>query len=109
MSKLYDVFPDELRKLTSDSKPNKKKKVSNTNHYRNTKKQSNVTYAFPKVKKLPLETKRNILSAMNHFENVKKVNNEDKKLAYKKIIKAAESFEICTMGFIDKYKDKILS
>ena len=102
MSKLIDSFPEELRKQVTTPVSSRKNRKSNKINKLDQKRQ----YAFPKIKKLPLETKRNVLSALNHFDNVSKVSEEDKKTAYKKIIKAAESFEICTMGFIDKYKDK---
>jgi len=99
MPKLFESFPEDLKKLAAAAK---KSKNSNKIKKLNISK----TYAFPKVRKLPLETRRNVLSAINHFDNVTKISEQDKQLAYEKIIKAAESFGICTMGFIDKYKDK---
>lgn len=96
MVKLFEYFPKEL-KTTALKLFNKKREVNS------------IEFAFPRVKKLPLETKRNVLSAITHFFNVKNVNSGDMEEAYKKILKKAELFEICTMVFISKYESYLSS
>lgn len=62
-------------------------------------------FAFESVKKLPLVSKRNVLSALNHFFNVKDVSDLDREVAFKKIVDKAKHYEICTMGFSKQYED----
>jgi hypothetical protein len=100
MTLLAEFFPDNFK--VSSKKTNKKLSKS---YKKSSETKQLVTYAYPKVKKLPLETKRNVLSAMTHFDNVKGTTEQDKAAAYKKIIEVARYFEICTMGFKDKFKD----
>jgi len=87
--KLFEIFPEDLKKQVS--KPTKVVKVK-------------LDFAFPKIKKLPLMSKRNILSAMQHFFNVKGVTDQERVEAYKKILEKAEVFKICTMGFSEQCK-----
>jgi hypothetical protein len=103
MVRLFEYFPKELKTNVLQAK------ALELLNKRGKKGENKVEFAFPRVKKLPLETKRNVLSAMTHFFNVKNVNSEDMGIAYKKIIKKAELFEICTMVFISKYENYLSS
>lgn len=97
--RFFDIFPEELKKkVTSDRLD--EKNYNNINKVED----KNINYAFIRLKKLPLMSKRNVLSAMTHFNNIARVTEEEKSEAYLKIIKAAESFQICTIVFSDKYK-----
>lgn len=88
--RLFEFFPESL-----------KKEVSLTNRkYQRT----DIEFAFSRLRKLPLSTKRNILSAITHFLNVKGATADEKIEAYKKILNKAEIFKICTMGFIEQCK-----
>jgi len=103
MTKLFDLFPIELQdqvmqsKLTGfkSNKPNKPNKSKNLS--------PNQTYAFARLRKLPLESDRQILSALNHFGNVASCSEDEKKEAFYKILSHADKFKICTMGFKTKY------
>ena len=103
MVKLFEYFPKELK---TDILQARELSLLNKKRY---KKEESKDFAFPRVKKLPLETKRNVLSAMTHLFNVKNIKPEEMELAYKKIIKKAELFEICTMVFISKYESYLSS
>lgn len=92
MQKLSDFFPKELNKLVEKN-------------FNKSIELKNIDYAFLKQRKLPLESKRNILSAIEHFFNVKNTSIEDKVLAYQKILKKAEIYNICTIDFIEQCKD----
>lgn len=91
MQKLGDFFPRELNKVVS-------KNTNNSNEL------LNIDYAYLRLKKLPLETKRNTISAIEHFFNVKNTTIEDKTVAYQKILKKAEMYNICTIEFIEQCK-----
>lgn len=95
MIKLYDVFPPELKERILQNKIDDIRSRAN----KSPKKPENLEYAFPRLKKLPLETKRNVQSAMTHFPNVKGGTEEEKTEAVKKIIKKAEEYQLCTMVF----------
>jgi hypothetical protein len=107
MAKLFDVFPDALKQQVAEHRMSQIKKRKKYNDLRKKKPGREKVYAFRRVKKLPLETKRNVLSAMTHFANVKNVSEAEKVSAFKKIIKSAKRFEICTMGFIEKYDEYV--
>jgi len=100
MSKLFDSFPHELKETVFEFRAEQLKKG---NKFKRLSKNKIQQYAYSGVHKLPLDTKRQVLSAINHFDNVKKISEDDKYAAFKKIIKAAETFGICTMGFREKY------
>lgn len=87
--KLFEIFPDALKYKSSGRKKSDLKEIE---------------YAFPRLKKLPLMSKRNILSAITHFSNVKGPTIEERVEAYKKVLEKAELFKICTMGFIEQCK-----
>ena len=91
MSKLFDLFPQELKDQVVQYKLEKNKIVQKV-------------HAFQRVRKLPLESIRNVQSAMTHLLNVKGVTKEEIAEAYKKIIEKAEEFKICTMGFKKEYE-----
>jgi len=124
MIKLLDSFPTELKKQVSKNSPsnrkynkNKKKikyskqhKVQVSNKNTSTEGINKPTvYAFDTIKKLPLNTKRQISSAMAQLFNVKGTSFEDKEKAYKKIITLSKEFGICTMGLTDKYNEYLSS
>lgn len=85
-----DCFPEELKRQVSENITENSIKLE---------------YAFPRLKKLPLNSKRNLISAINHFFNVKGTTLPEKREAYKKILNKAKVFEICTMGFIEQCKN----
>ena len=87
--KLFEVFPETLKKQVTKGSSSKVEQLD---------------FAFVRVKKLPLMSRRNILSAMQHFFNVKGVTDQERVLAYKKIVESAEKLKICTMGFIEQCK-----
>jgi len=90
--KLFDLFPLELKEQVVDFRI-KRHRESNK-----------IEYTFPRVKKLPLETKRQVLSALNHFYNVKGVNKEEIEVGSKKVIQRAKIFEICTIAFLKQFE-----
>lgn len=93
MVKLFELFPDELKEKVIENRLTTE----------------GIYYAFPRVKKLPLKTYRNVLSALTHFFNVKGVTKEEKEIAYKKVVQHAESFKICTMVFSKQYEQHMAS
>ena len=101
-NKLFEIFPEELKVLMVE------KKLATI---KENKEKANVSieFAFDRAKKLPLETRRNVLSALNHFFNVKNVTKEEKEIAYKKVIKKAEFFKLCTMAISKQYESYVLS
>lgn len=99
MSKLFDIFPEELKKQCIECEC-KKIKDNNSNKLLI----DNKDYAFPKQRKLPLISKRNVLSAITHFFNVSGVTDPERAEAYKKITEKAQVYEICTMVFIKQYE-----
>lgn len=105
MDKLFDLFPVELQeeviayrlKKVSDkpeNKPNSNNKLA----------KSDVVYAFSRLKKLPLDTERNLKSAMAQLWNVKNATDADRAEAVEKIINLAKCFNVCTMGFLERYE-----
>jgi hypothetical protein len=90
MSKLFDLFPQELKDQVV------KHRLEGTGF-------ASKDYAFQRVRKLPLLTPRNVQSAMTHMLNVKGVSCEEISEAFKKIIEKAVEFKICTMGFEREY------
>lgn len=104
MVKLFEVFPDQLKQQVVEARIEKSKKRSKNKTLNSKRKNSGKLYAFSRIKKLPLESKRNVLSALNHFWNVKNVTDPERAQAFKKIVKYAKQFEICTMGFREKYE-----
>jgi len=107
MVKLFDTFPDELKEQVNNYRTKQFKKNKKSNKDRTlSKKQSNsvATYAYDSVKKLPLDNERQTSSAIKHFLDVKRVTDEDRRVAHKKILKAADRYGICTMGFNSKFE-----
>jgi len=109
MVKLFESFPQELKDKVQDkdlkAKPSStEEKVSNYKKLNKKKIKIAKEYAFTNLKKLPLDGKRQVLSAMEHLLKVKKVSEQEIEEAYKKILKVAESYEICTMGFNSKFE-----
>lgn len=101
MTKMFDIFPQELKERVVESRLEKIKQTRLTS----LKGKDNLKdFAFPRVRKLPLETKRNVLSAITHFLNVKGVNPDEISEAFKKIIQKAKTFEICTIVFVKQYE-----
>jgi len=101
--KLFEVFPDELKSRFVEQQINSNKRKKSKSQSHNKPKQAVKDYAYPKLKKLPLETRRNILSAISHFDKVRGATDADKVIAFKKIIQKAKKMEICTMGFYKQY------
>jgi hypothetical protein len=100
MTTLFDIFPQKLKESVVEARFNKIKQNSNRTAPNAVLKD----FAFPRVKKLPLETKRNVLSAVTHFFNVKGITEVEKSEAFKKIIQKAQTFEICTIVFLKQYE-----
>jgi hypothetical protein len=112
IAQLKDFFPEQLVKLCNENE--KLDKKSNSFHtkkitQKNVKNQvvNTIEYAYSGVRKLPLETYRNILSAITHFNNVKNVSEEERKEAFKKILVKAIQFKICTIEFVKKYEQYV--
>ena len=105
MCKLFDVFPQELKEKVVEARISemRAKKVEPK------KDDVKTDFAFPKVKKLPLETHRNVQSSITHFFNVKGVSVQDRKEAYKKILAKAEYFKICTMGLVKEFEQYLIN
>lgn len=101
MNKLFDYFPQNLKESVVEYRISTTKAINRKNTVTPT---VTTDFAFPKVKKLPLESKKNILSAITHFFNVKGVSTEDRASAYKKIIQKAGIYEICTIVFVKQYE-----
>jgi hypothetical protein len=95
---LFDLFPLELKEEVVNLRLSKVKQISKPKEF-----------AFPRLKKLPLDSKRNILSALNHFFNVKGPTEQERAEAFKKVLNKAEEYQICTMGFNKQYTDVCLS
>lgn len=107
MTKFFDLFPQELKDEVIDYRlrgMKKRRKANKRGAPLKTETQPKSTnFAFPRLRKLPLDTHRQVLSALNHFPNVAGPTEEERGEAFKKIIEKASSFEICTMGFRTKY------
>ena len=108
MTKLFDAFPSELKKEVSKSNSRrgtrKTKKVNKSKKIPTNKSRPADSYAFEVAKKLPLDDERQVKSAMEHLLDVKRATDDDRLSAYKKILKYAESYGICTMGFNSKFE-----
>lgn len=124
-NKLFDYFPKELKKVVVEKfiEDSKKKrldekvstekviKTSPTSKSPQTKSKGNTSsniktrtrevkeFAFDKHKKLPLDTKQQVLSALVAFWKVKNIDKYEKLEGFQKILKKCEFFNICTMGF----------
>lgn len=109
MTKLFDLFPQELKDQVVDytikqQKSSKKLPTRPTRPNKiNSKSVISIDFAYPRVKKLPLTTERQVKSAINHFYNVAKVTEDERSEAFKKILCKAELFKICTIVLKDKY------
>ena len=71
-----------------------------------TKKRNNLqndTFAFPKQRKMPLDSCGRVRNAMARFSQVQGVSESEKRTAYRKIIRAANKCGIDASGFKDKY------
>jgi cell division protein FtsX len=53
-----------------------------------------ITFAFPKERKEPLDDARHVQDAIARFDQVKNVTNEDRDEAWKRIQKAAKKFGV---------------
>lgn len=110
MVKFFEHFPQELKqevveyrkaqykKTQKSQKPNKSSKLE----HNPSKKVSN--FAFSKAKKLPLDTERQVKSAISDFDKVKGVSLEEQRDAYKKIINSANVYSICTIVLSSKFE-----
>lgn len=109
---LKDFFPEQLVKLYNENdkiegKPrNSLIKKSNNKTVKN-QQVIRLEFAYTRIRKLPLETYRNVLSAITHFSNVKNVSEEERKEAFKKILVKATQFKICTIEFVKKYEQYV--
>lgn len=101
MPKLFDFFPPELQKEFVARNPALQKKFQAPKPLNKVIKSH--SYAYPAKKKLPLDTSRQVQSAMSYFDKVAGVNELDKVEAFKKIIEKAEIFKVCTIVFKTKY------
>jgi hypothetical protein len=109
MTKLFESFPQELKEKVTKKEESKPLKSKGKKPYKNSKigkkkPKEAKEYAFSKIKKLPLDTQRQVLSAMEHLLKVKNVSESEIGEAYKKILKCADSYGICTMGFNSKFE-----
>jgi len=64
------------------------------------------TFAFPKQRKMPLDTCNRVRAAMSRFNQVQGVSDAERRTAYRKIIRAANKCGIDSTGFKDKYSKK---
>ncbi len=53
-----------------------------------------ITFAFPKERKEPLDDARHVQDAIARFDQVKNVTNEERDEAWKRIQKAAKKFGV---------------
>ncbi|RKZ85452.1 MAG: hypothetical protein DRQ39_07130 [Gammaproteobacteria bacterium] len=113
--RLFDQFPLELkqevveyrRSNKSNSPEHKTRSGKNSNNNSKLKKKKDelkVEFAFPKSKKLPLSSERQVKSAINDLDKVKGHTDEETLQAYKKIINAANRYSICTMVLDSKFE-----
>jgi len=65
-----------------------------------------VTFAFPKQRKMPLDTCNRVRNAMSRFSQVTGVSDAERRTAYRKILRAAKKCGIDSTGFKDKYGPK---
>lgn len=102
---LNSVKSNKKSKIILGSKllDNSKNLVSNIN-----KKQEVKEFAFEKSKKLPLNTKQQVLSAIVSFWKVKNVDKNEKQKGFEKILKKSHFFNICTMVFKKECEKKDL-
>jgi hypothetical protein len=100
MIKLFDFFPQALQEEVVEYHISKNKQ-KNINRLDKSTKQP-IEFAYKRLRKLPLMSKNNVLSAFNYFDKVAGVSEEEQQEAFSKIIKAAESFELCTIEFKDR-------
>jgi hypothetical protein len=106
MVKLSDFFPPELKSQGTILSPPPSKLYkhlkSNNNLSENNPTKSH-SYAYPHRRKLPLDTSRQVESAITYFDKVVGVSDLDKVEAFKRIIEKAEIFKVCTIVFKTKY------
>ena len=107
MEKLFHQFPLELKQEVVEYRKSKYKSKKKSNKPKNLSKKSKTKvkeYAFPELKKLPLDTERQIKSALHDFDKVKGVTLVQKREAYEKIINSANRYSICTMVLSSKFE-----
>jgi len=78
--KLGDLFPEDLKKANVPE------------------------FAFIIKKKLPLQSKRQVFSAIKDFFNIKNTSPEETSQAFKKILYKADVYQICTIAFSKRYE-----
>jgi len=61
------------------------------------------TFAFPKQRKMPLDSCGRVRNAMSRFSQVKDVTDAERRTAYRKIIRAANKCSIDSSGFKEKF------
>lgn len=64
------------------------------------------TFAFPKQRKMPLDSPGRVRNAMARFNQVTDVTDSERRSAYRKILSAAKKLGIDASGFKDKYGPK---
>lgn len=94
MTKLFDVFPEALKAQTLTKTVQKPQKIE---------------YAFDSIKKLPINSKDQVKSAIQAFFTIKVNNNQEVETAFKKIIAKANIFNICTIIFNKQYHENFLN
>jgi formylmethanofuran dehydrogenase subunit E len=107
MIKLFDSFPKELKEEVVKYRLEHNKSKNSKRNSKKTKKVASEPakeYAYEGVKKLPLDTKRQVQSAMDQLLNVRKVSHTQIEQAHKKISKCAESYGLCTIVFNSKFE-----
>ena len=93
MNRLFDCFPQELKERVVEHR---------IAQIRSSKKE--IDYAFPRARKLPLETQRNVLSAITHLFHVKGVSPAEVEVGYKKIVDKASTMGLCTIELFKQYE-----
>lgn len=107
MVKLFDLLPLELKQEVVEYRKSQYKNNKKSNKNKNLSKSSKPklkNFAFPSAKKLPLDTERQVKSAIHDFDKVKGVTLEEQREAYKKIINSANRYSICTMVLSSKFE-----
>lgn len=60
-------------------------------------------FAFPKQRKMPIDSCNRVRAAMSRFNQVEGVSAAERRTAYRKIIRAANRCGIDSSGFRDKF------
>jgi hypothetical protein len=103
-TRLFDLFPVALKEEVFQNRKNQNKNKVQRSSSQGLVPVKSSEYAFERLKKLPLDSLRQVQSALNHFFNVKGVTPGDLDIAFEKVKGKANQLGLCTMGLCRQYE-----